>query len=452
MVNEIIDKLRDKKIAILGFGKEGQSTYRFIRKYLKNQDVTILDLNDVKDNELLVNDNHLKMICGKNYLDDLDDYDLIIKAPGISLKDLKDSKIIAKITSQLELLLEVDKKNIIGITGTKGKSTTTSLLYQVLKDQGRDAFLLGNIGIPVLDKIDEYSDDSLLVIEMSSHQLEFVKESPHIGIILNLFQDHLDHDGDLQHYHNNKMHMFSFQNEDDIAIFSDDNEYLHERVKNGHFKSVLYDVRFDNSPIKEHSVRLSDDKIYYNNELLYVDGERKLLGQHNLKNIMFVILVARLLHLDLQKARDTIMNFQGLKYRMERIGTFDGITYYNDTIATIPEATISAIEALKDVDTLIFGGMDRGIEYGHLIDYLEKSNIANIVCMPTTGHTIGKILQERCDKNISFVETLEEAHEVSKKVTRPGKICLLSPAASSYEYFKNFEEKGKRFEEIVKGD
>ncbi len=452
MYKKIINKLKNKEIAILGFGKEGQSTYRFIRKYLPDKFVTILDLKDISNNELLVGDNNIEVIWGDKYLDNLNKYDLIIKAPGISLKDIKDVEILNKITSQLELLLEVNSSNIIGITGTKGKSTTTSLLYQVFKNQGKDVFLLGNIGIPVLDNIEEYKKDTTLVIEMSSHQLEFIKVSPHIGIILNLFQDHLDHDGDLAHYHNNKLNIFKYQKKEDIAIYADDNRYLHNYIENGSYRGILYNVRFDNTNGDDHSVRIDNGKIYVGQELVYSDGERNLIGDHNLKNIMFVILVAKLYNLDLEKACQTIMNFKGLKYRMECIGTYDDITYYNDTIATIPEATISAIEALKDVDTLIFGGMDRGIEYQFFTDYLKKSNINNFICMPTTGNTIGKILKEESSKNVFFAETLQEAYEINKKQTSKGKICLLSPAASSYEYFKNFEEKGKCFEEIVKGE
>ena len=452
MYKKIIDKLRDKKIAILGFGKEGKSTYSFIRKYLGDVNLTIIDMNDISSNEMLVDDKNVDFVFGEGYLSNLGIYDYIIKAPGVSLKDVKDENVKLKVTSQLELLLEVNKENIIGVTGTKGKSTTSSLIYEVFKDQGYDVYLLGNIGVPVLDNIELYKDDTLLIIEMSSHQLEFIEVSPHIGIVLNLFQDHLDHAGDLKHYHDNKMRMFKFQDEDDIAIYGDDNKYLNERIVNDGYKSILYDVRFDDSEGGERSVRIKDKKIYLNGEFLYEDGERKLLGDHNLNNFMFVMTVAKLKGLDLAKAKESISRFKGLKYRMECIGTFDGVTYYNDTIATIPEATINAIKAIGNVDTLIFGGMDRHIEYGEMIEFLESCSISNLVCMPTTGFTIGNILKDKCDKNIYFVNTLNEAYEVSKENTAKGMSCLLSPAAASYEFFKNFEEKGKAFEEIVKGD
>lgn len=442
---EIVKKLVGKNIAILGFGKEGKSTYNFIRKHLPDISLTVLDKAAIT-----IDDDKVTIISGDDYLNNLEKYDLIIKSPGISLKDIDYSKIQDKITSQLELLLEVNRKNIIGITGTKGKSTTTSLMYEVLKAQRDNVFLLGNIGVPVFDMIEEYNNQSLLVIEMSSHQLEFVKNSPHIAVILNLFQDHLDHDGSLEHYHNNKMNIFKYQTADDYAIYADDNEYLNAKMKSLNTAATKFNVRFDDENIFGNAVRIKKDKVFINDELVYSDGERNLIGNHNLKNIMFVLTICKILGLDFEKARETILSFKGLKYRMEYLGTYHNIKYYNDTIATIPAATENAVKAIGDVDTLIFGGLDRGIDYKEFIEFLKNSNINNLICMPSTGTNIGHLLEECTTKNIKYVQTLKEANAMALKYTTPGKSCLLSPAAASYEYFKNFEEKGKAFEEIVK--
>ena len=447
MYNQIIDKLRDKNIAILGFGKEGKSTYNFIRRYLSNQKITIIDKK-----EQVLDDNNVNIISGDNYLDNLGIYDFIIKSPGITLKDIDITNFKDRITSQLELVLEVYRNNIIGITGTKGKSTTTSLIYEIISKQKDNVFILGNIGIPLLDQVEEYNENSTLVIEMSSDQLEFVHNSPHISIILNLFEDHLDHAGTIEHYHDSKLNIFKYQTESDYCIYSDDNEYLHERMKSDIYKANRYNVRFDNEYNGVNCTRIINNEVYLNNELLYVDGKRELIGDHNLKNIMFALTVVKILNLDLNKAKDVILTFKGLKYRMEKIGTFDEITYYNDTIATIPDATINAIEAIKNVDTLIFGGMDRGIDYTKLIKFLKESNISNLVCMPTTGTNIGKILENETNKKIFYTNSLEEAHKFAKENTKKGYSCLLSPAASSYEFFKNFEEKGQVFENIVRNN
>lgn len=442
---KIIEKLKDKNIAILGFGREGKSTYNFIRKHLPEKHLTIIDKANITCDDLYVD-----LVIGDDYLNDLGKYDLIIKSPGISLKDIDYSDFKDSITSQLELLLEVDRENIIGITGTKGKSTTSTLMYEVLRGQRDNVYLLGNIGIPVLDKIEEYTDSSLLVIEMSSHQLEFIKHSPHIAAILNLFQDHLDHAGSLEHYHNNKMNIFKYQTSDDFAIYSDDNVYLNNKMKEFAIKSNKYNVRFDMDNVFGNSVRTDGKHIYINGEDVYTDGERKLIGDHNLKNIMFVLTISKILGLDLDKSRNVILNFVGLKYRMEYLGIYHDIKYYSDTIATIPDATMNAVKAIKDVDTLIFGGLDRGIDYTGFIEFLKNSSINNLICMPSTGTKIGHVLEKESNKNIKYADTLEEANELAILYTEKGMSCLLSPSAASYEYFKNFEEKGDAFEKVVK--
>ncbi len=444
MYKKIVEKLKNKKIAILGFGREGKSTYNFIKKYLDDVDITILDKENIDIDE--------KKVIGDNYLDNLDIYDLIIKSPGISLKNIDISNIKNKITSQLELLLEVNKKNIIGITGTKGKSTTSSLTYEVLKDQLNDVYLLGNIGVPVLDEIENYKDDTTLVIEMSSHQLEFIKESPHIAAILNLYQDHLDHDGTVEHYHHNKMNIFKYQNEDDYAIYADDNDYLRDLINKYDYKGIKYTVRFDNDNLGGNTTRIIDKDVYINNQLVYHDDKRNIVGDHNLKNIMFVLTISKIINLDMNRVKKVIEDFHGLKYRMEFIKNVDGIDYYNDTIATIPDATISAINSIDNIETVIIGGLDRGIDYSEFIEFLKNSIIKNIICMPTTGLKLGKILESESNKNICYADTLEEAYKISKEITSKGKACILSPAAASYEFFKNFEEKGKAFENIVKND
>lgn len=444
MIEKIINKISSyNNIAILGYGREGKSTYKFIRKYLSIKDLTIIDINNVlENNEELKKDNHLKIIYGENYLDNLDEFDLIIKSPGISFKNIDVSSI--KITSQMELLLEVNRKNMIGITGTKGKSTTSSLIYKMLKDQNIDTYLIGNVGVPVLDEIEKYSDNTLLVIEMSSHQLEFVDLSPHIGLILNLYQDHLDHAGSVENYHNCKMNMIKFQNSDDYGLVDIDNEYLKNILSKRNYKSKLLNVSINSNT----DIYLKNNKIFLNNNLIIdVNNlKRNIEGIHNLKNIMFALLVIDILDLDISKAIESISDFGPLEHRMEYVGTYKNIKFYNDVIATIPEATIGAIETIGEVDTLIFGGQDRGIDYFKLIDYLKESNINNFICMPSTGTKIGKLITNG-KNNIFFVDTLEEAVKLAYEVTN--KICLLSPAAPSYEFFKNFEEKGKKYKELI---
>lgn len=436
MLNRIISEIENKNIAILGFGKEGMSTYRYIRKHLPNKKLTIVDRNEnICSNLIVKDDNNLEFVLGDSYLNNLSIYDLIIKSPGIKIENINDIK--DKVTSQIEIVLENFRDNVIGITGTKGKSTTSTLLYNVLKEQNVKCMLLGNVGNPVLDYLDDITNDTKLVIEMSSYQLELVKYSPHISVILNLYEDHLNYHGSIEKYHLSKLNIFKFQNENDFALYTSTSPNINNFINKFDYKAHILDI--------ENEFRIVDNEIYFNNIKVYnMNDKRYLLGEHNLSNILFVIRISILLGLDLNKAVNTINNFKPLEHRMEMVGTYNNIKYYNDTIATIPEATINCLKAYTDVDTLIFGGQDRGINYDDLINYLNNSNISNFICMPETGHKLAKRLTRG---KIYLVNTLEEAVLIAKKETKCA--CLLSPAAPSYNQFRNFEEKGKRYKELV---
>jgi len=220
MLNNVIEYFKNKNIVILGFGKEGKSTYNFLRKYLKDIHLTIKDQNtSINDEPLLANDKNITIIAGKDYLNDLEKYDVIMKTPGITFKNIDISNIKDKIHSQTELLLKYYKDIIIGITGTKGKSTTSSLIYTILKNNNKKTLLLGNIGNPIFDFIDTIEKDTLLVVELSSHQLEFVSSSPHISIITNLYQDHLDHTNGLEDYYKCKMNIAKYQTNEDTLLY-----------------------------------------------------------------------------------------------------------------------------------------------------------------------------------------------------------------------------------------
>ena len=446
MITDLINYFKEKKIIILGFGKEGQSTYKLIRKYLPNQELFIADQkeNFQEGFEFLKNDENSIFIGGNKYLDDLDEYDIIMKSPGISFAYMDASKYIHKIKSQLELLLEFFNNLTIGITGTKGKSTTSSLIYKVLKDQDKKCILLGNIGIPVFDYIDSIDQDVILVLEMSSHQLEFMKLSPNIAILLNIWEEHLDHYESYMQYAEAKCNIYKYQKESDFFLYNIDNDMLNKLVKNPQAKTFKVSI----SGKEESNIYLKDDIVFINDKRLYSKSEkRNLVGDYNLNNIMFVLGVSEILKLDNDKTIKSISEFKPLEHRLELVGEFDGVFYYDNSIGTIPMATIEAVKALKNVDSLIIGGMDRGVDYSDFIKFLNESEIGNIICMPKTGHDIAKSLNpSRCH----IVETMEEAVKVAKKVTKKGKSCLLSPAAASYGFFKNFEEKGNLYKELVK--
>lgn len=447
MVDEIIEKLKGKKIAILGFGVEGKSTYNFIRRYLENTEITVLcsEEDETKKNDILKKDEFVKFVIGKGYLDNLDNYDIILKAPGVSFKNIDISKFENKITSQLELFLEYKKCLTIGITGTKGKSTTSTLIYDVLKEQEKDCYLLGNIGTPIFDKIEKIKPSSVVVLEISSHALQYIKKSTEIAILLNIYEEHLDHYKDFNEYIKAKLNILKYQEENGIAIFNSDNDNI--RYK---YKQSDYGITILGNKLTENTIELRKNEIYYNGVKIAIinEEEMNLKGKHNINNIMFVLAVSKIMNLDDIKTLETIKNFKPLEHRLEYVGTVNGVLYYNDSIATIPEATICSIKALKNVNTLIVGGKDRGVNLQNLIEFLKNSEISNVICMPTTGEYIAEGLKNS-RKNVVKVSTMEEAVNKAKEFTEKEKICLLSPAAASYGFFKNFKERGEIFKRNV---
>ena len=411
VISDIRDFLNNKSILILGFGREGKSTHNFIKKYVNCKKLGIADKEEPECEE--------EKYFGENYLDSVRDYDIVIKSPGIPFFSIPEG---VKVTSQTELMLMANRKKIIGVTGTKGKSTTSTLIYCILKDAGKDVKLLGNIGIPLFESLEEITDSTILVCEMSSHQLENVKYSPHIAVLLNIFEEHLDHYASYEDYQLAKVNIFRHQKEEDIVIYSNENELVCNYINKyaiGKKFSFPYDYEIKSN----------------------------LLGEHNKKNIMAARLVARVFGIEEEKIQESVKNFKGLPHRLEYVGEFNGIKYYNDSISTIPEATIEALKSLKDVDTVLIGGLDRGVHYEKLADFLKKSSVKNIILMYDTGVRIAKLLKR---DGVTYVENLEEAVELAKKVTAKGKICLLSPAAASYGFFKNFEERGEAFKSFIK--
>ena len=450
MINDIINYLKDKKIVILGFGREGQATYKLIRKHLPNKEIYIRDKNeDIKNNELISNDKFVILELGNDYLGDLDKFDLILKSPGIAFNTIDIDSFKDKISSELELLLKFYKGKIIAITGTKGKSTTSSLIYQMIKDNNYKTLLAGNIGTAVFEYIDELEELDYLVLELGCHQLEFVTHSPEYSILLNIFEEHLDHYRNYDGYIEAKCNIFTHQTDNDYFIYNYDNEIIQNKVNKYNPKSHTYSISLLGD---EHATTyLKDNKVLFNNEVIYdINEKRKLLGMHNVNNIMFVLTLAEILNLDMTKVVKTINTFDALPHRMEYVGIFNGITYYNDSISTIPASCINALKSIK-VDTLILGGLNRGIDYSELINFINNYDLKNLICIPDTGNIIAAGITNNNIK-VYKEDDLLNAIKRAKEVTKKGEVCLMSPAAASYNTFKNFEERGDFFKEHVKNN
>ena len=442
MFDLILNRLRGKRILVLGFGREGKSTLRFLNKYLPEAVVAVADKNAMEG----------VTHSGEGYLEAMYDYDIVIKTPGISLKDF-DTKGV-EITSQTDLFLSQFHAQTIGITGTKGKSTTTSLIYHLLKSSGRDAILTGNIGIPCFDIMEDIQPESIVVYELSAHQLEYVHNSPRVGVLLNIFEEHLDHFGTMQRYAWAKLNIMRYMGEDDTAVI---HETLMEEAWSMFVNNIVFSL-FDIDDLVDRTAL-------------------PLLGEHNLMNVKAALLACYAYGVDIRELVPYLYTFKPLEHRLEPVGTFGGVTFVNDSISTIPQATISACEALGRVDFLLLGGFDRGIDYQPLADYLKEHPVPHLMFTGKAGERMMTLIDGHSTSSmtcntkapepveeptqkakapepvegpvLSQYSSMEEAFVYLTTHAKPGDVCLLSPAASSYDQYKNFEERGRKFKQLA---
>ncbi len=416
-----------KRAVILGYGREGKSWLEILKELNVCKEIAVADMN-----ELSIPD--ITTISGENYLEKCAEYDLILQSPGVIIKDRLDEKAKAKILTQTELLLLLHPCKIIGITGTKGKSTTSSLIYHFLKASGINSMLIGNIGIPPLQRLEEMNGDTTAVLEMSCHQLEFVRHSPDISVLLNIFPEHLDHYVDFNAYANAKRNIARFQDKDGIAI-------INKSLLPAETKAKVFTAALDENA-----------DIWTDGTDIFVFGEKieniktNLCGKHNLYNIAVALAAAVKAGADKDKCLLSLNDFNALEHRLEKVAVINGVEYINDSISTVPEAAIAAVKAFDGVDCLILGGMDRGISYDILGDFLNGGEVANVILLPDTGKRLAKLITNE-NVNVVFADNMEQAVETSARLAK--KRVVLSPAAASYGFYKNFEERGKHFKSLV---
>ena len=390
---EKYDKFDKKRILIWGYGREGMSTEKFLKNHCDPLSVEVFE--------------------GQREDIDEDKYDYIIKSPGIAMLEQN-----SKYTSQTQIFLECFRYNTVGITGTKGKSTTSALLHHILTSAGRDTVLVGNIGEPCLNYFGDMREDTVAVFEMSCHQLSNVTVSPHVGAFLNLYEEHLDYYKTPERYFAAKANIARFMEEDDYL-------YVGGNVPDLPTKATPHRIDFNN--VREYKMRI--------------------FGHHNSYNAHFAFRIASEVYgIDEDVIKDSIADFTGLDHRLQHIGCIDGVDYYDDSISTIPGATIEALRSVPMVRTVLIGGMDRGISYDDLIVYVSTHSEFNYIFMYDSGKRIYDVVDHL--KNCCYRPTLEEAVKEAKKITPFGFGVLLSPAAASYGYFKNFEERGDVFRKL----
>ncbi|MBK6346429.1 MAG: UDP-N-acetylmuramoyl-L-alanine--D-glutamate ligase [Bacteroidales bacterium] len=443
-----------RTVLLLGYGREGHSSLRLLNETCPGLKLTVADADasiSIKNPELQAEG--ITVQCGEGYLDNIGNFDLILKSPGISLKNTDIKTDPAKISSQTDLFLRAYSSQITGVTGTKGKSTTSSLIYHIVRSYTSNTLLAGNIGIPLFDLVPEINPETRIICELSSHQLEYIRKGPHIAVLLNLFQEHLDHYNSFYDYQMAKFQSGLKQTENDWFIWTSTDENTRLLLNQNKLKSRRLPVYLGN--FEGNGIGISGDNIVLRvagNEriLMPTNPESMLKGTHNLINISVAAAAAALMSIPAPAIQSGIRTFLPLEHRIEYVGNFGGKNFYNDSISTIPEATIAAVKTLKQVDTLILGGFDRGIDYNILTGFLNQFTGIRAVFTGPAGKRMMEELNPSGNKNAQvFISDFREAVAKAIDITPIGGTCLLSPAASSYDCFKNFEERGRCFKELV---
>ena len=402
MILDQISKL--DKILILGFAREGQSTANFLKNRFPSLQI---DSADQKD--------------GPDYLAHLRDYKIIIKTPGISPHKPEIEEAVKNgvmFTSQTQIFFDLCPGKIIGVTGTKGKSTTASLIYHVLSQNNIKSVLAGNIGKPALDYLEEINKDTWVVMELSSYQLMDLQKSPHIAVLQHIYPDHLDYHLDFNEYKTAKLNITKYQTGNDYLI-----------------------TAFD-TPTNAKKIIIEPEPV-----------ESQLLGNHNLFNIKPSIIIGEILGISKDKILSAIKTFTPLDTRLTKIATVNNITFYEDTLATIPEATIAALDALSSgVKTLIAGGHERKQNYSNLAKKILNSGISTLILFPVTGERISqevKLLAQQIPQ-IFHVNSMSEAVKLAYENTPKGGIVLLSPGAPSFTLFKDYRDESAQYRVAIK--
>jgi len=428
---------KESKIAILGYGVEGKALYDYLSRH-NYKNIDIFDENAAKSS-------FKHIIC------ELDKYDFVYRSPGIH-KDhpelIKARNSGTVVSSSTQFFFDNCPCKIIGVTGTKGKGTTSSLIYEILKEAGKDVYLGGNIGQSPLKFLDTLKKDSLVVLELSSFQLHDITKSPHIAVILNTTSDHLDYHKDREEYLSAKEGIVKYQTGKDILIINDDYPYEDHYIALSKGKCF----RVSRNKIVENGACIKDKKIALvdNGNIHFVckTDEASLIGAHNQENIMPASVVCHKLGIPLTRIRKVVKTFTGLPHRLELIKEVKGVKYYNDSFSTTPETCIAAIQSFSTPLILIAGGSEKHSDYTKLGKVIsETDNLKLIILMGDTGPRIKKTVKS--NKKIVTVNTYQKAFDLAHEKAIEGDTVLLSPASASFDMFKNYKVRGNTFRKWV---
>lgn len=456
-LEEFNKNLENKKVLILGLGVSNLPLIDYL--YDKKANIQVADVKTIdkldKDVVDKINKYNIKCNLGKDYMEKVEGFDIIFRSPSILPTNEKLQAEIKRgclVTTEIEMLMSLIESKVIGITGSDGKTTTTTLIYECLKASGYNVFVGGNIGTPLFTKASIMTKDDIVVLELSSFQLMNMKISPNISVITNITPNHLNIHNGMDEYVGAKKEIINHQTSNDLAVLNLDNEIT---------KQMINDVKgklrtFSSKNIVEDGYIYKDDAIFecVNGNLTKIIDTKDiaLRGKHNYENICTVLCAIKDL-IDIDKVVSVLKTFSGVEHRLELVREINNIKWYNDSVSSSPTRTIAGINSYEEKIVLIAGGYDKNIDY----DVIGEPIINKVSSLILMGDTKEKIYnatikaEEQHNKTINkyIVNNLQEAVDTAYKVAKNGEVVLFSPASASFDMFKNFADRGEQFKTMV---
>lgn len=456
-LEEFENYLKNRRVAIIGLGVSNVPLLEYMHE--KGAIVTTFDNRNIEDIPKDIFDKlkeyEVKYVFGKDALKELEGFDMIFRSPSCmpTIPELVEAeKQGAIVTTEIEMLIEMCPGTVIGVTGSDGKTTTTSLIYQILKHNGYNCYLGGNIGIPLFTKLREMKSEDYIVLELSSFQLMNMNISPKISVITNISPNHLNVHSSYEEYIDAKKNIFKNQTRDDIVVLNYDNDITREASKEAEGRVIFFSSKTkidDGIILDEDVIKECNDRIRRH---IMNTKDVLLRGKHNYENICAAIAATKTL-VDIDTQIEAIKEFTGVEHRIEFIREIDEVKWYNDSIGTSPTRTIAGLNSFEEPIVLIAGGYDKHLDYAPMAKPV-LDNVKTLILMGQTAEKIFLAVKEEGEKENKKVDTymcdtLEEAARLAKKFAEPGDVILFSPASASFDMFRNFEERGKKFKEIV---
>lgn len=449
-----------KKVAVLGMGINNTPLIEYL--YKLGVDVTVFDRTEeaaIKDRIEAFKAFPLHYRLGKNYLENLKGFDIIFKTPAVryDIRELMEAREQgALITSEMEVFFDLCPAEIFAVTGSDGKTTTTTIIHRLLEEAGYVCWLGGNIGTPLLNRIDEIQPEHKVVLELSSFQLQTMTVSPHVAVVTNLSPNHLDVHRSMEEYINAKKNIFRFQSPDDILVLNYDNETTRSFAEEAASRIVLFSRTQD----PEEGAVLQDGMLCFkqNGKIEPVLDRKEIFlpGEHNVENFLAAIAATRE-YVTPETVRKTAAGIKGIAHRIEFVRELNGVNYYNDSTGSSPNRTIATLNSFDRKVVLIAGGYDKKLSYDPLGPVLAEK-VKHLILIGQTASMIELALMANLrGKNafnairITHCSTLEQAVYSAYFSARKGDIVMLSPASASFDMFRNIEERGDKFKELVNG-